>query len=120
QTDDPFYTLAGYPDLYVMGSYGSGRRQVQVLNRRDSCCFGQAQFIPQSGWDAAVRNYEQEVREDLKGLGAGNFRLEIDEASSGHMISWNALVNVLLAELAGDRRTVGATDASQAFVRGMN
>src|SRR4029077_6847560 len=28
QTDDPFYTLAGYPDLYVMGSYGSGRRQV--------------------------------------------------------------------------------------------
>ena len=43
QTLDAFYRIAGYPDLYVMGSYGSGRKQVQILNRHDDCCFGEAQ-----------------------------------------------------------------------------
>lgn len=34
QTLDAFYRIAGYPDLYAMGSYGFGRKQVQILNRR--------------------------------------------------------------------------------------
>ena len=46
QTLRAFYRIAGYPDLYVLGSYGSGRKQVQVLNRRDNCCFGEAQHDP--------------------------------------------------------------------------
>lgn len=33
------YSIAGYRDLYVMGSSGNGRRQVQVLNGKDDCCF---------------------------------------------------------------------------------
>src|SRR5262249_18753971 len=29
QYDEAFYSIAGYPDLYVMGAAGEGRRQVQ-------------------------------------------------------------------------------------------
>ena len=43
---DEFYRLAGYPDLYLLGAYGPGRKQVQILNRRDDCCFGEAQHAP--------------------------------------------------------------------------
>src|SRR5260370_23664905 len=35
-----FYQIAGYPDLYVLGSYGSGRTQMQILNRHADRCFG--------------------------------------------------------------------------------
>ena len=39
--------IAGYPDLYVLGAYGKGRKQVQILNRNDDCCFGQKQHDPE-------------------------------------------------------------------------
>jgi len=43
QLEPSFYGIAGYPDLYVLGAQGSGRRQVQILVRRDDCCFGETQ-----------------------------------------------------------------------------
>ena len=43
---DEFYSIAGYQDLYLLGAYGPGRKQVQILNRRDDCCFGEAQHEP--------------------------------------------------------------------------
>jgi len=123
QTLSSFYQIAGYPDLYVLGSYGPGRKQVQILNRRDDCCFGQTQGVAPMGisWNQAVRDYEEQVRIALFKLGSnGFFRLEIDEASTAHMISHNAVVNQILAELNGGRRYVGASSSSEAFVRGMN
>jgi hypothetical protein len=39
----PLYGIAGYKDLYVLGSSGEGRMQVQILNRYDDCCFGEHQ-----------------------------------------------------------------------------
>lgn len=123
QTLSNFYQIAGYPDLYVLGSYGPGRKQVQILNRRDDCCFGQKQGVAPMGisWDQAVRNYEEQVRNALFKLGSnGFFRLEIDEAATAHMISHNAVVNVILSELNGGRRYIGASSSSEAFVRGMN
>ena len=116
-----FYALAGYPDLYVLGSHGPGRRQVQVLNRRDDCCFGEAQHRGKPGYDAAMREYELRVRTALHGLGdKGGFRLEIDEAAPAHTISWNAVANTILAELDGGRPVVGAAAPTDAFVRGWN
>jgi hypothetical protein len=41
---DAFYTFAGYADLYVMGAYGQGRKQLQINNYQDNCCFGAAQY----------------------------------------------------------------------------
>src|SRR5262249_34152814 len=117
-----------YPDLYVLGSFGPGRKQVQILNRRDDCCFGQRQHVPKLAgglsYDEAMRGYESRVRLALSKLDpkkpGGFFRLEIDEAAPGHMISRNALVNTILAELNGSRPFVGAATNTDAFVRGMN
>jgi hypothetical protein len=123
----PFYTIAGYKDLYVLGSQGatsdgSPRRQVQILNRRDTCCFGENQHdaTKLGPWDAAIRTYEASVREKLASFAQGSFRLEIDENSTAHMISHGAIFNTILAELNDDRRSIGAATNSDAFVRGAN
>ena len=39
---DEFYKLAGYPDLYLLERI-TWTKQIQILNRRDDCCFGEAQ-----------------------------------------------------------------------------
>jgi hypothetical protein len=46
--------------------------------------------------------------------------VEIDEAAPSHMISWNAVVNTILAELNGGRPSIAAVSSSDAFVRGAN
>src|SRR6185369_9016803 len=94
QFEPTFYGLAGYPDLYVLGAQGRGRKQVQILNRRDDCCFGEAQHdAKQFGVShaEAMRHYESEVRAALKETGKGTFRLEIDETAPSHMISHAAI-----------------------------
>lgn len=119
-----FYSIAGYPDLYVLGAHGPHRKQVQILNRFDNCCFGQSpgqhnQGSPE-GWTAAVREYERRVRVALFNLGPANmsFRVEIDDAAPSHLVSWNAVIGTILAELNGGRRYSGASSLSNAFVRG--
>ena len=120
QTLNAFYRLAGYPDLYLMGSHGQGRVQVQILNRRDDCCFGERQHQGKLKYDDALRQYEQALRQQLLRLGgSGRFRLEIDEAAPGHMISWQA-VHWLLDELNGSRPSVGGCRKEHLFVRGMS
>jgi hypothetical protein len=125
QTLPSFYRIAGYLDLYVLGSYGSGRKQVQILNRREGYPFGEAEYnaVAHVGmsYDDALRDYEYRVRVALSNLEPGGFfRLEIDEAAPSHMISWNALVNTILAELNGGRSFIGAASSTDAFVRGQN
>ncbi|MBM3784086.1 MAG: hypothetical protein FJW30_06975 [Acidobacteria bacterium] len=93
---EEFYRLAGYPDLYVVGAMGAGRKQVQILNRKDNCCFGEAQHdaarigLP---YEDAYRIYERAVRET-----GVQFRLVIDETAPRHMIS-PAAVKIMLDEL---------------------
>jgi hypothetical protein len=95
-----FYGIAGYLDLYIMGSYGQGRKQVQVLNRKDDCCFGQGQHRGSLAWDKTVRDYEERVASALTALDAAkHFRVYIDEAATRHEISVNAQDNVILREL---------------------
>jgi hypothetical protein len=102
QFEPSFYGIGGYPDLYILGAYGRGRKQVQILVRRDDCCFGQAQHDAKSSGLAyadAMRDYESRVQATLKKIGNGSFRLEIDETAPSHMISHHAIKNVLLPEL---------------------
>jgi hypothetical protein len=104
-----FYGIAGYPDLYVLGSYGSGRKQIQILNRHDDCCFGELQHdAAQAGasFEAAVRNYEARVKTSLNNLNTGFFRLYIDEVAPSHMISDNAIINVIFPVLNGANNLV--------------
>src|SRR5262245_12617472 len=106
QFESSFYDLAGYPDLYVLGACGRGRKQVQILNRRDDCCFGQSQHdaaLVGMPYDVALREYEHRVSATLDKLGRGSFRLEIDEVAPSHMISHHAIENILLPELRRSR-----------------
>ncbi len=122
QTSPALYNVAAYRDLYALGGAGSGRRQVQVLNRNDSCCFtpGWLGTAPAT-WQPNVRAYERELRVGLGAMGDdGVFRQEIDDAAVQHQISRNALANVVLAELGGARSRVGAANENDAFARGPN
>ncbi|MBK7713020.1 MAG: hypothetical protein IPJ37_20350 [Bacteroidales bacterium] len=92
--------VAGYPDLYVLGAYGKGRKQVQILNRKDDCCFGQKQHDPDRSYDGDLKTFETSVKEKLKALEAeGHYYLVIDETAPCHQISGFALENVILMEL---------------------
>lgn len=107
QFEASFYRLAGYPDLYVLGAHGDGRKQVQILVRRDDCCFGEAQHdakVTGLPYEEAMRRYEAKVQEALAGTGSGSFRLEIDEAAPSHMISHHAIEQVILPTLQNARR----------------
>lgn len=112
QYEASFYRLAGYPDLYVLGAHGEGRKQVQILVRRDDCCFGEAQHDEQATglpYAEAMRRYETEVREALVETGNDSFRLEIDETAPSHMISHHAIEQIILPEIqrAHRHRTTG-------------
>lgn len=84
QTYAPFYAIADYFDLYVMGSVGPRRKQLQILNRYDSCCFGGIKY----------RTYEQAVTNRAAALG-GDFQVFLDETHTGHLISPTAIQRIL-------------------------
>lgn len=97
---DLYRHIAGYPDLYILGAYGKGRKQVQILNRNDDCCFGQKQHNPERDYDLDLKTFEQSVRERLILLEAkDHYYLVIDEDAPSHQISGYALENVILKEL---------------------
>jgi hypothetical protein len=107
QYEPTFYRLAGYPDLYILGAHGRGRKQVQILVRRDNCCFGEQQHDAEASgmpYADAMRAYEQRVCAALKEIGRSSFRLEIDEIAPSHMISHHAIENVFLPELRSSHR----------------
>ncbi len=114
----PFYTLAGYPDLYVMGSYGTGRKQVQIRNRDDPL-FSKFFHPGPKTWEQAIHEYEVNVRQALVKLGAGSFRLDVNEADGGHTITWNT-VAIILAELDGGYCTIGSGGGLNTLVRGID
>ncbi len=97
-----YRSIAGYPDLYVLGAYGKGRKQIQILNRKDDCCFGQKQHDPDRNYDQDLKSFETSVKDKLKAFeAAGQYYLVIDETAPWHQISEFALKNVILKELNG-------------------
>ena len=47
----------------------------------------------------SLRAYEERVSTALQKIGAGSFRLEIDEVAPSHMISHYAIEKIILTEL---------------------
>ena len=89
-----------------MGAHGKGRSQVQILNRRDTCCFGEAQHDVQTAgvsYDDAMHEFATRVQAAAKEIGDTTYRLEIDETSPGHVVSQHAIEEVLLVELKKKR-----------------
>ena len=99
----PVTGVAGYLDLYLLGSRGLGRSQTQILNRRDNCCFGERQHqaaVLGVGYEAALRTYEARLN-TFAPLVAGSFKVVIDEVAAHHTISDYAINTVILPTLAG-------------------
>jgi hypothetical protein len=75
-------------ELYVLGAHGPGRRQMQVLNQFDNCCF----------YGLRHPFYEPHVRDRLAALGGGgDFSVLLDTTHRQHMLS-----DFALAEIARD------------------
>jgi len=89
--------VAKWPAIYALGCAGDGRRQVQVLNRMDSCCFAHAGDAGAYGDDYAV-NVASPVNA-VAGLLGGSFAFVEDDSHSGHKISESVIANVILPEL---------------------
>jgi len=125
QTLPGFYSIAGYQDLYILGSHGPGRKQVHILNRKDWSCFGEPHHsLERSGglaYDESIREYESRVRGTLINLGNTElFSVEIDEASPGHNLTWDAIYDTILPELNEGRRYIGSATGKEAIAKGID
>lgn len=85
QVDPKLYNTANYPELYVLGAYGGRRKQLQIINKYDPCCFGGTK------WET----YKDVVRGRVRDLGAGEFDLFLDTSHRGHIISGVAMIRIL-------------------------
>jgi hypothetical protein len=85
------YALANYEDLYLLGGYGPGRSELQVLLYYDSVAvFRNPDYQP----------YRRLIAAGLVSAGrpADAFQVYLDRQASGHYLSDNAL-NVILRDL---------------------
>jgi len=98
QTVPDFYSQVGYPDLYALGAHGIGRRQIQVLNLMDDCCFGRDQHRLPKPFDACLRTYESQVQQVVS-PGGGSFMVYLDDEPDHHMISNKSINQVLMPSL---------------------
>jgi hypothetical protein len=118
QTAPAMYQVVGYLDLYALGADRMTRRQIQILNRHDPCCFGESLFAGPGpagpgAWDKALRDYENALKAALLSTSAGRFDLVIDELvtqSPRHWISRWAVKNVILPALSRGSIPVGASE----------
>lgn len=92
QYDPAIYSRAGYPDLYVLGAVGQERRQLQIFNRYDACCFGATRY----------QVYEKAVAQSAANLDRGDFSVFLDESHQSHTISNHALAAGVNHALEGD------------------
>jgi hypothetical protein len=81
------YRVANYLELYILGSYGTGRKQLQVLNKYDTVFPG-----------VRHQTYEEHVKAKVSLLGKGAFEICLDDTHVEHKISEHAL-NVILNDL---------------------
>ena len=92
QTVPELYAIANYLELYIMGSYGKGRKQFQMLNKYDSCCFAGIKY----------RTYEKTVKEIVARLGKGEFEIFLDDSHKEHKIS-DPVLKVVFKDLEDNK-----------------
>ena len=81
----PMLQAANYMEMFVLAALEPGRRQMQVFNRFDRCCWR----------NVKARLYEPAVKAAVQRLGGGSFRVLIDETHADHKISRSALDNIV-------------------------
>ena len=85
QTIPELNSIANYLDLYILGSFGEHRKQLQILNKYDPCCFAGESF----------KIYEGVVNDRVRALGGGAFSVYLDTTNKMHSISSDALSTML-------------------------
>lgn len=85
QTIPELYSIANYLDLYILGSFGERRAQLQILNKYDPCCFAGESF----------KSYEAAVNERVQNLGTGHFAVYLDTTNHEHSIGPDAFEVIL-------------------------
>jgi hypothetical protein len=84
----------------VLGAFGKGRKQIQILNRYDDCCFGQAQHDKKGDYATDMNTFARAVQERLSALEQkDHYYLIVDDTAPNHQISEYALTKVILPEL---------------------
>ncbi len=91
QNTPELYKTANYLELYVLGSHGRNRKQLQIINKYDSCCFAGVKW----------QTYKDIVSTHVHQLGAGEYDLFLDDSHQGHLISSVAMSRIL-DELGND------------------
>lgn len=76
---------ASYLDLYILGSYGAGRKQIQVNNQYDNGCF----------YGVSHTTWVSNVKKALATTGPGSYDFFLDPAPRSHEISKNAIERVI-------------------------
>ena len=85
------YRVVNYLELYILGAYGEKRKQLQILNQYDSCCFGGTGYT----------TYVNILKERLKDLGAGYYDFYLDSSHREHKIS-DPVLEIILDDLKND------------------
>jgi hypothetical protein len=82
---DGLYSIANYEELYVLGSYGENRRQIQILNEFDDCCFSGKRYP----------YWIDDVKAVLKKLGKGEYNFYLEQDTKTHKVSEIAMDIIL-------------------------
>lgn len=85
QSAPELYTIVNYLELYVLGAYGTDRKQLQIINKYDSCCFAGIK------WET----YKDVVKTRTRQLGAGEYDLFLDDSHEDHLVSPLAMTQIL-------------------------
>lgn len=76
---------SNYLEMYILGSYGEGRKQVQIINKYDACCFAGTKW----------KTYYSEVSDRVKNLNKGDWDLWLDDTHKEHKVSEYILQDIL-------------------------
>ena len=76
---------SNYLEMYILGAYGKGRKQIQIINKYDACCFAGTKW----------KTYYSEVSNRVKDLNNGNWDLWLDDTHKEHKISEYILEKIL-------------------------
>ncbi|MEI7910327.1 MAG: hypothetical protein WCK77_11875 [Verrucomicrobiota bacterium] len=83
--------VASWLEIYALGAFGPGRRQIQILNFNDTCCF----------FGDAFKTYHNFLPGVLRKLGQGEWSFHSDTTHARHWISRDVIDNSIMPGLTG-------------------
>jgi hypothetical protein len=66
QTVPEIYNTVNYLELYILGSHGANRKQLQIINQYDSCCFAGTKWETYKDDETKLNPYFQLTRGSLR------------------------------------------------------